>query len=200
MEVTQILAFNAALLAALLSPGPAMLYILRTTLAQGRRAGALGVLGIGTMAAIWTALALLGLVAVFELFPWVYVIVKTIGALYLIWIAIQMWRSAGAPLGEAPRPASRAILGGFLVNLANPKSMLFAAAVLVVVFPAEMTVAQKGLVILNHLLMEWLVGGALVLVLSVPAVTQQYIRAKSLIDRIAASVLGLLGLRLLVAR
>ena len=200
MEVTQILAFNAALLAALLSPGPAMLYILRTTLAQGRRAGALGVLGIGTMAAIWTALALLGLVAVFELFPWVYVIVKTIGALYLIWIAIQMWRSAGAPLGEAPRPASRAILGGFLVNLANPKSMLFAAAVLVVVFPAEMTAAQKGFVILNHLLVEWLVGGALVLVLSVPAVTQQYMRAKSLIDRIAASVLGLLGLRLLVAR
>ena len=200
MEVTQILAFNAALLAALLSPGPAMLYILRTTLAQGRRAGALGVLGIGTMAAIWTALALLGLVAVFELFPWVYVIVKTIGALYLIWIAFQMWRNAGAPLGEAPRPASRAILGGFLVNLANPKSMLFAAAVLVVVFPVEMTVAQKGFVILNHLLMEWLVGGALVLVLSVPAVTQQYMRAKSLIDRIAASVLGLLGLRLLTAR
>jgi len=200
MDATQIIAFNAALLAALLSPGPAMLYILRTTLTQGRKAGVLAVTGLGLMAATWMACALLGLVTIFEIFPWTYVAAKTVGAGYLMWIAFRMWKQAGAPLGDAPRPVGRSVAGGVLVNLANPKSMLFAAAVLVVIFPAEMSAAQKSFVVLNQLFLEWLVGGALVFVLSAPAVSRRYLRAKPLIDRLAAGVMGLLGLRLLIAR
>jgi threonine/homoserine/homoserine lactone efflux protein len=200
MDATQILAFNAALLAALLSPGPAMLYILRTTLTQGRKAGVLAVTGLGLMAATWMACALLGLVTIFEIFPWTYVAAKTAGAAYLMWLAFRMWTQAGAPLGDAPRPAGRSVAGGVLVNLANPKSMLFAAAVLVVIFPAEISAAQKTFVVLNQLFLEWLVGGALVFILSAPAVSRRYLMAKPLIDRIAAGVMGLLGLRLLFAR
>jgi threonine/homoserine/homoserine lactone efflux protein len=78
--------------------------------------------------------------------------------------------------------------------------MLFAAAVLVVIFPAEISAAQKTFVVLNQLFLEWLVGGALVFILSAPAVSRRYLMAKPLIDRIAAGVMGLLGLRLLIAR
>ncbi|WP_425039307.1 hypothetical protein [Primorskyibacter sp. S187A] len=42
-----LVAFNITLLAAILSPGPAMLYFIRTTLAEGRRAGIFTVLGLG---------------------------------------------------------------------------------------------------------------------------------------------------------
>lgn len=195
-----VVAFNVTLLAAILSPGPAMLYFIRTTLAQGRRTGLFTVWGLGAMAASWTALALLGLDAVFALFPWTYFIIKTGGALYLLWIAYQTWKHARDPLGEPPRPPARAFLGGVLVNLANPKSVLFSAAVLIVIFPPGLGLAEKGLIVLNHLVVEWCVGSMLVVLLSTRAVSVRYLRAKPAFDRIAAGVLGLLGLRLLLSR
>lgn len=200
MEPTHVLAFNLTLLAAILSPGPAMLYFIRTTLAEGRRAGLFTVFGLGTMAACWTALALLGLDALFALVPWAYLVIKTAGALYLIWIAWQTWSHARDPLGQPPRPAAKAFLGGVLVNLANPKSVLFAAAVLIVIFPPDLSLAEKGVVVLNHLLVEWLVGSGLVLLLSTQAVSARYLRLKTLLDRCAAVILGALGLRLLLGR
>ena len=65
-----LLAFNLTLLAALASPGPALLLALRTSLVAGPRAGIATGLGLGAMAAGWTALALLGLEAVFVVVPW----------------------------------------------------------------------------------------------------------------------------------
>ncbi len=61
MNAAHLIAFNLTLLAALASPGPAMLVALRTTLIAGRRAGILLGLGLGTAAAVWTMLSLLGL-------------------------------------------------------------------------------------------------------------------------------------------
>ncbi|WP_372572876.1 LysE family translocator [Ruegeria jejuensis] len=195
-----LVAFNLTLLAAILSPGPAMLYFVRQTLSQGRRTGIYAVLGLGSMAVCWTITALLGLDAVFRLFPWAYAIFKAAGALYLIYIACKTWRAARDPLGEMPVPPARAFLGGVLVNLANPKSILFAAALLVVIFPPGLTLADKAVIVLNHLMVEWLVGGGLVLLLSTGRARQGYLRAKPTLDRIAAGIMGLLGLRLLLSR
>ncbi|MFA3915681.1 LysE family translocator [Ruegeria hyattellae] len=193
-------AFNLALLVAILSPGPAMLYFVRQTLSQGRRTGVYSVLGLGLMASCWTVTALLGLDAVFRLFPWGYVLFKTAGALYLIHLAWKTWRTARVPLGEAPVAPGRAFVGGVLVNLANPKSALFAAALLVVIFPQGLNLLDKAVIVGNQLLVEWLVGGVLVLMLSTGRARQGYLRAKPLLDRIAAGVMGCLGLRLLLSR
>ncbi len=200
MELTHIIAFNLTLLAAIASPGPAMMYFIRTTLASGKLAGIYTVLGLGTMAATWTALAFMGLDVVFGLFPWAFVILKTGGALYLIWIAYQTWKHARDPMGKAPTPPAKAFLGGVLVNMSNPKSVLFAGAVIMVIFPQGMSLADKALIVLNHLAIEFAVGTALVLAFSTKHVSAGYLRAKPIADRIAASILGLLGLRLLLSR
>jgi threonine/homoserine/homoserine lactone efflux protein len=73
MQIDHILAFNAALLIALISPGPAFLLVLRTGVSCGKSAGlALGA-GQGVAAAFWTLAALAGLEeGVFHLFPWAY--------------------------------------------------------------------------------------------------------------------------------
>ena len=78
METAHLIAFNLALLAALISPGPGMLVALRATLAEGRRAGVLTGMGLGAMAAGWTGLALLGLDVVFTAVPWAYLALKLI--------------------------------------------------------------------------------------------------------------------------
>lgn len=201
LEWAQILAFNLTLLAAIASPGPSLLFLIRTTLADGRGAGLAAATGLACMAALWTGAALLGLDALFGLFPWAYSAVKIGGAAYLIWIAVQTWRNARSPAGPAAGAGrGRAFLQGLLINLANPKSVLFSAAVIVVIFPAGLTSADKALIFLNHLGVELLVQPLLAIALSTAQVRRRYLGAKPVFDRIAAGVLGALGLRLLFER
>ncbi|MBK0329407.1 LysE family translocator [Rhodobacteraceae bacterium F11138] len=198
MEATHLIAFNLVLLAAMASPGPALLLALRMTLTQGLRAGLATGAGLGLIAACWTGAALLGLDIAFQLFPWAYVALKTAGALYLIWLAFSMWCNARKPLSQAPAARGRAFRTGLLVNLGNPKPMLFASAVLVVIFPPDLTLAAKAVIVLNQLCIELMVYTAFALLLSTGPARRVYLDAKTVLDRAAAAVLGALGLRLML--
>lgn len=201
MELSHVIVFNFTLLAAIASPGPSLVFLIRSTLSGGRRVGMITAAGLGCMAATWTLAALLGLDGVFLLFPWAYATLKTFGALYLIWLAITTWRQARASLGEAPEPSGhQAFLSGVMVNLGNPKSVIFAAAVLLVIFPPDLTGAERALIFANHLMVELTVQPALVLILSTGAVRNRYLNAKPAFDRFAAALMGALGLRLLIDR
>ncbi len=200
MTFAQLLAFNVALLVAIASPGPALLIALRTTLNGGRRAGIAVGAGLGLMAATWTLMALLGLGVVFELFPAVYVAARIAGAGYLLYLAYRIWRDASAPVEARGEPARNAFRQGFLINLLNPKSVLFAAAVLVAVFPAGIGAAESLVIVANHFLVEVAFYTALALCLSTRTVATRYMQAKAHIDRVASAVLGALGLRLLLSR
>ena len=101
------------------------------------------VAGLALMAAIWTLMALLGLDGIFRLFPWIYMAAKTGGALYLLYIAWNTWQGARQKISASPQPTNQAFRNGFLINLLNPKSVLFATAVLVVIFPPDLTMAQR---------------------------------------------------------
>lgn len=201
---THLLAFNLTLLAAMLSPGPALLVLLRTAIARGRAAGMATGAGLALVAAGWTGAALFGLDAIFTLVPWAYLALKTAGAAYLIWIAWTMWRSAHDPLEAdatpgAARPGA-AFRQGLLVNLSNPKSVLFAASVLVVIFPPDMAPRDSLLIVVNHLGVELIFYTTLALALSTRPARAGYLRLKSVFDRLAAMVLGALGLKLLIDR
>ena len=200
MTVGQLLAFNLALLVAIASPGPALLIAIRTTLSGGRRAGIAVGAGLGIMAATWTLMALLGLGIVFELFPAVYVAARIVGAAYLLYLAYRIWRDASAPVEARREPARHAFRQGFLINLLNPKSVLFAAAILVAVFPAGIGTAASLVIVFNHFLVELAFYTTLAFCLSTEAVARRYMQAKAYIDRLAAAVLGALGLRLLWSR
>ncbi|ETA51463.1 LysE family translocator [Ponticoccus alexandrii] len=200
MTLTHLIAFNLTLLAAMAAPGPALLYALRQSIAGGFRAGLLTGFGLAIVAATWTAAALLGLKAVFAVVPWAYLALKVTGALYLLYVAYTLLRDARQPILDSASPGARAFLGGMLVNLANPKSILFAASVLIVIFPPDLTLADKALIVANHLAVEATVYAAFAALLSTPPARAGYLRLKSVIDRVAGVVLGALGLRLLLDR
>ncbi|MEL6467016.1 MAG: LysE family transporter [Pseudomonadota bacterium] len=200
LTFAELIAFNTVLLAALLSPGAAMLFITKATVTGGRTAGIATGLGLGTAAAMWTLAALLGLEVVFNLFPWTYTVLKVGGALYLIWIAIQTWRQARDPLGHTPTPRGRAVLSGMLLNFGNPKSMLFAAAVIVVIFPQGLAAADIAVIVLNHWLLELVFYTALAIALSTPHIRRGYVSLKPIFDRVAATLLGALGLRVILEK
>jgi threonine/homoserine/homoserine lactone efflux protein len=88
---------------------------------------------------------------------------------------------------------------GVLINLTNPKSVMFAAVVLIVLFPPNLGLAEKALIVGNHLALEWVFYFCLTWLVSRPAVTRRYLKAKQLFDRCAAGVMAALGLRLLLS-
>jgi len=125
--------FVLAALVLLLTPGPAVLYIVTRSIDQGRRAGLVSVLGVhvGTLAHIFAAAA--GLSALLAASVTAFSVVKFLGAAYLIYIGVRrlLDRSARSRTTPgAPRRLRRAFLDGVVVNVLNPKTGLFFLAFL----------------------------------------------------------------------
>jgi threonine/homoserine/homoserine lactone efflux protein len=121
--------FAGAALVLLLVPGPAVLYIVGRSVAQGRAAGMVSVLGIHTATFIHVLAAALGLAALLVSSALAFSVVKYAGAAYLIWLGLRKIfgpsETAGAD-GELPRYShTRLFRDGFVVNLLNPKTALF---------------------------------------------------------------------------
>lgn len=114
-------------------PGPALLYTAAQTIAHGRRAGFMAMLGIHLGCYVHVIAAAFGLSAVFKHVPELYVAVKVAGALYLIWLGIGMIRTKLAAADQPPTPAKtvkRALTDSFIVEILNPKVALFFIALL----------------------------------------------------------------------
>lgn len=198
IDIFDLLAFNGILLAAWISPGPAMLIAMHATLSGGSGSGIACGLGLALTASMWTLLAMLGLDAVFSAVPLAYTAMKLLGGSYLLWIAYTTFRNAHAPLPVTPPAAQRvAFRRGALSNLYNPKAVLFSAAALALVVPRDITATGIAAITLNHFLFEAMLYSGLALMLASRSVQRSYLTAKNYIDRVAATLLGALGLRLL---
>jgi threonine/homoserine/homoserine lactone efflux protein len=125
-------AFAVASLVLAVTPGPAVLYIVARSLAQGRRCGLASVAGVALGNLGNAAGAALGLGALFALSSAAFTVVKWAGAAYLVWLGVQALRQrAGAPsMPTAAGSLRRVFRDGFLVALLNPKTALFFAAFL----------------------------------------------------------------------
>ena len=97
-------------------------------------------------------------------------------------------------------PRGRVIAAGLLLNFGNPKSMLFAAAVIVVVFPQGLHPIDIAIIVANHWLLELAFYAIFAALLSAPPARRAYIGLKPILDRIAATLLGALGLRLILEK
>ncbi len=115
-------------------PGPAMLYAAARTMAGGRKAGLMAVLGIHAGAYVHIAAAAAGLSLLFSAVPTVYSGVKLAGAAYLIWLGISLFRrgKAGSDPVEviAPKSAGHAFMESVMVEVLNPKTVIFFTAFL----------------------------------------------------------------------
>src|SRR5580692_10574042 len=126
--------FSAAAILLLLTPGPAVLYIVARSVEQGRIAGLASVCGITTGTLVHVLAAALGLSALLASSAIAFAIVKYAGAGYLIYIGVRRILSrTDTPAAQIELP--RRSLGklyrdGFIVNLLNPKTALFFLAFL----------------------------------------------------------------------
>ena len=117
-----------------LTPGQDTLYILGRSIAQGRRAGVLSVLGITSGSFVHTSAAAFGLSAILATSAKAFLIMKMAGAAYLTYLGLRMvlHRSSttGGPVEFAHESDWAIYRAGFLTNLLNPKVALFFMAFL----------------------------------------------------------------------
>lgn len=117
-----------------ISPGPSNLYIMARTMANGQSAGvsAAGGMMIGSL--IYVIATVLGLAAIFKYSPTAYVVMKLLGAAYLIYLGLSaIWASRNASI-KSPTLKSmsnkRVFSQSIIVELTNPKTALFFLAFL----------------------------------------------------------------------
>lgn len=124
---SQLAIFVAASVALLITPGPAVLYIITRSLDQGRMAGLVSVLGIQCGTLFHIAAAALGLSALLLSSTLAFNIVKYLGAAYLIYLGIRKYleKEPAEEIEIEVQPLRRIFYQGMVVNLLNPKTALF---------------------------------------------------------------------------
>ncbi len=116
-------------------PGPAMLYTAAQTLSKGRRAGLMAALGIHFGGYVHVIAAAAGLTLLFHVVPFLYLVVKLLGAAYLVWLGIQMFRirpscEVATSDPRKAKSAKRAFFESVTVEILNPKTAIFYLAFL----------------------------------------------------------------------
>ena len=122
------LAFLPAALALNLTPGADMMFCFAQGVRSGPRAAVAASAGISLGLMVHVFLAGIGLGALLAAFPWVFGAIRWIGAGYLIWLAWKTWATPLTGAQAPPRASSRAFRDGLVVNLSNPKVILFILA------------------------------------------------------------------------
>jgi threonine/homoserine/homoserine lactone efflux protein len=124
----ELMLFVTAAAILLVIPGPAVLYIITRSAAQGRTAGLASALGIVTGTLLHVSAAALGLSALMMSSATAYAAVKYAGAAYLFYLGIRKLRErqpSGGPGEVKPTSLRRIYAQGVVVNALNPKAALF---------------------------------------------------------------------------
>lgn len=116
------------------TPGPANLFSVANGVQRGRAGALAGVVGMNAATLVWFGAAALGLGALVVAFPEAFRLISIAGALYVAWLGVNAlagaFRSAADPDAPTLRLGRSALMDGFMVQIANPKAVLFFTAVL----------------------------------------------------------------------
>ena len=128
-DASVLFAYSLAAFVLFITPGPDMSLFLAKTVAGGRRAGIAAMTGASLGNVVHSVLAAFGLSALIAASPTLFLALKVVGAIYLLWLAIDAVRN-GSSLNvqaEQPRPVAlwSTLALGLTVNLTNPKVVLF---------------------------------------------------------------------------
>ncbi|QNP74231.1 LysE family translocator [Streptomyces roseirectus] len=135
LSTDRLLAFSAMSFLLIVIPGPSVLFVIGRALAQGRRAALTTVAG-NTLGAYLLVIAVaLGVGSLVERSVVVFTTLKLLGAGYLVYLGVKAFRQRGALhdsfTGDGPvYGGMRTLWEGFAVGVANPKTIVFFAAVL----------------------------------------------------------------------
>jgi threonine efflux protein len=149
----QILPAYLAYIIAVISPGPAIMAIVSTSMMHGRKAGMTISLGIFAGSFTWACAAALGLATLLNTYAIALEILKIFGGLYLLYLAYKAFRAVRSgddmPQASAPKNLStRALLlRGYGIHVTNPKAIFAWLAIIALGMPQGAPASVAGLII-----------------------------------------------------
>ena len=205
MELSvSLLSLVLALVLGAVSPGPSFLMVARTALVASRKDGLAAALGMGVGGVILCAVTLLGLLAVFAAIPMLYLALKVLGGAYLMYLGFRIWRGASLPLVVAnaaaqnqPIRLKRHFLLGLATQLSNPKTAIVYASIFASLLPGDTPKAVLMMLPALIFVIETTWYAVVAVVLSAPVPRDRYLASKAWLDRVAGSIMAVIGLKLL---
>jgi len=139
MEPFTLLTFTIAYGIAVLVPGPGIAAVVARALGGGFKGAFPMVLGILAGDLVYFVFAVFGLAAIAHWFGPVFVIIRWVGAAYLLYVAYKFWTAR--PGSEQMKPKNedpwKTFLAGFSLTMGNPKTIVFYLAILPTVIPLD---------------------------------------------------------------
>lgn len=204
-DASVLLSYSLACFVLFITPGPDMSLFLAKTLAGGRRAGLAAMIGAQVGCTVHTLLAAVGLSALLAASATAFLVVKVVGALYLLWLAFDAIRNGSALSLKAEKreeSVRRTFLMGLGVNLTNPKIILFFVTFLPQFISAGDPHAAGKLVFLGLYFIVFTLPLCALLILGAERVIhllQARPRVMRAIDYSFAGIFGIFALKILTA-
>jgi threonine/homoserine/homoserine lactone efflux protein len=189
---------------ALLSPGPDFVLVVKSAI-RNEGKNAIGVaLGIASANALYIGLCLIGVGTILAASVTVMIVLKVIGGLFLIYLAVQALRANKSSYSnldiadnshsnEVKTTIFKELITGFMSGILNPKNLLFYLSLFTVVLTPEVGLAFKlGLGIwMTAIVFLW--DLSIIFLLSTPKVRSKFTKLAYYIDKITGAILGLIG-------
>lgn len=200
-------AFAVAAILLTLTPGPDMTLFLGKAATGGRAAGMAAFFGAVTGLFVHSVLAAIGVSALLKASPAAFFVLKIVGALYLLWLAVQAVRSGSAlSLNTNARRRERlwpVFLSGLGINLLNPKIILFFVTFLPQFVAAADPHAAGKLFFLGVLFIVIAIPICVAMILAIDRIAARLKQSPWMlkaVDWTFAGVMGGFAVRLLLAR
>lgn len=197
----------AAYFIAVISPGPATLALIGTSMNHGRKAGIALAMGVLTGSFVWSSLTALGLAALLTAYAGMLTVLKILGGLYLLWLAYKAFRSAMK--GNDAHLATiigqnlswrKLYLRGLGIHLTNPKAILAWISLLSLGLPPGAPPSVIGIYIAGCLTIGFLTFNGIALLFSMGPVLRGYRKARRYIEASMGAFFAFAGVKMLMAR
>lgn len=204
MEFVDYLLILVAATVAIASPGPATLAIAGTAMQWGRKQALALALGVMTGSFIWSLCAAFGLALVMKSNLWLFVMMKYLGAAYLLYLAVRAFRNAltTEPMTfteQTSQSFGKDYLRGLLIHLTNPKAILFFTSLYSIGVPAD----AGSFALLSVMLMVVALGAMVFLgyaiVFSNALMRDVYVRSRRGFESLISVFFSTAGIKLLLS-
>ena len=186
------------LLVAVMSPGPAFAMLLGLGLSRGRGTALIASVGIAAGSSTIAVVTLLGMGLVLQQVAWAITLMRMIGAAYLLWLALNPPKVT--PADMPPLSAPRAFLTGYLLQVTNPKAIVFWIAIGAVGATKGASASVTLLFLLGAFAISLAGHGFYAVALSATPVRRAYQRARRGVEATLGLLFALFAFKLATSR
>ncbi|TCB52356.1 threonine export protein RhtC [Acinetobacter sp. ANC 4779] len=195
---------------ALISPGPDFFFVTQSAIRQSRSHALFAALGISLSILVWSICAISGLHYLFQKIAWLQQVLMILGGLYLLYLGIQLLKSAfnknPAPVSKNPNEilpikSHRTLLvQGFLTNMANPKALIYFSSVFSIAISTNVSIFEQSSLLALVFIESLMWFSAVALLFSAAKINHYYQKSSKKIDGITGGIFISFGCLLILNR